>query len=413
MESYVEGKSGRAGPFPVARARNFLGEHQAASMAVTQLIRWLLTGTNPSLESRILVADLVSFSFEFHHVVRRPQCMDCGNPQLGSSAGKPIVLRNQTNSWDAQTETGLRKETPEATFGRLQYHISPFTGIVREVTPSIWHGAGPIRTYLAGHNFALKSDQLWFLKDGLRTYSSGKGLTEAQARTSALCEALERYSGVFRGDEQMILKTFIELGNEAIDPRSCMLFSEKQYQERDKWLARNSRFQVVPMHFQPQDRIHWTPVWSLSKNCPRYLPTSYLYYNYPSSPEKFYCWADSNGAAAGVTLEEAILQGLLELIERDAVSLWWYNRCRRLEVNLKLFDDGFISSMKAFYESHSREFWVLEISSDLPIPVFVAISRRTHGPTEDIMMGFGAHFDARIAFKSCPNGIKPIYPCLA
>jgi ribosomal protein S12 methylthiotransferase accessory factor len=41
--------------------------------------------------------------------------------------------------------------------------------------------------------------------------------------------------------------------------------------------------------------------------------------------------------------------------------------------------------------------WVLDVTSDLQIPAFVAVSRRTSGPTEQIMLGFGAHLDPRIA----------------
>ena len=39
-------------------------------------------------------------------------------------------------------------------------------------------------------------------------------------------------------------------------------------------------------------------------------------------------WADSNGNAAGSSPEDAVVQGFLELVERDAVALWWYNRTR-------------------------------------------------------------------------------------
>ena len=45
--------------------------------------------------------------------------------------------------------------------------------------------------------------------------------------------------------------------------------------------------------------------------------------------------ADSNGCAAGNTLEEAIVQGFLELVERDAYAIWWYNRLQRAEVDLE------------------------------------------------------------------------------
>ena len=42
-----------------------------------------------------------------------------------------------------------------------------------------------------------------------------------------------------------------------------------------------------------------------------------------------YCRADTNGHASGNTLEEAILQGFLELVERDALAIWWYNQTNR------------------------------------------------------------------------------------
>jgi oxazoline/thiazoline synthase len=410
VENYVERKSAAPGPFPITRSRVGLAEHQAAAMIATQLVRWLVTGANPELESRVLVADILAFSFDFHQVVRLPQCPECGNPACASSAGQPIEVREGDVVVDRQG--GLRIESPEATFARLRHHVSPFTGVVSSITPAMWHGVGPIRTYMAGHNFALKSDQLWFLKDGLRTNSSGKGRTDAQARTSALCEALERHSGVYRGDEPRIRASFDQLGAEAIDPRSSMLYSERQYQEREIWLARNSRFQVVPLPFRTDAEIEWTPLWSMTEGRPKYLPTSYLYYNYPTPPEQFYCWADSNGCAAGSTLEDAILQGLLELVERDAVCLWWYNRVRRPGVDLRAFDTPFAEEMLRFYRAHEREVWALDLTSDLGIPVVAAISRRVDCPTEDIMLGFGAHFDASIALNRALTELNQFIPAL-
>ncbi len=410
VENYVERKTGRPGPFPVARSRIQACELQAYSMAAVQLIKWLVTGANPALESRLLIAGIAGLSFQFHPIVKRPQCPDCGNPLLGLNTAGPIGFSLASTSADSQN--GLRSESPEVTFLRYQHHISQYTGIVREVAPSFWNGVGPLRMYMAGHNFALKSDELYFLKDGLRTHSSGKGKTDAQARTSALCEALERYSGVFRGDETCISRSYDEMGSAAIDPRACMMFSETQYAERDKWLARGSRFQIVPIPFDARKRIDWTPVWSLTERRQKYLPSSYLFYNYPTPPNEFFCWADSNGCAAGVTLEEAMLQGLLELVERDAVALWWYNRVRRAGVDLDSFEDGFLSEVKHFYKSRDREMWVLDLTSDLNVPVFAAISRRVSAPVEDIMMGYGAHVDDRIALNRAVTELNQFIPAL-
>ena len=86
----------------------------------------------------------------------------------------------------------------------------------------------------------------------------------------------------------------------------------------------------------PFDRsadIEWSPVWSLRDQRFRYLPTSLLYFFY-RGPGPYQVHADSNGCAAGNTLEEAIVQGFLELVERDAYAIWWYNRSQRAEVDL-------------------------------------------------------------------------------
>ncbi len=413
VESYVERKTGKSGPFPVARINLEVTSQQAYAQVAMQVVRWLIEGRNASLESRILVSDTIRLESAFHYIVKRPQCDHCGDTRQGFRAAYPMQLKDVNGTATQQhAQNGIRSESPEKTFQRFQHHISPITGIVKEVIPSIWHGEGPLRCYVAGHNFALKNDSLHFLKDGLRTHSSGKGQTDAQARTSALCEALERYSGVFRGDETRMTRSFDELGDDAIDPRKVMLFSEKQYRERDTWLARKSRFQVVPLPFDPTCRMEWTPLWSLTRKRSAYLPTSLLFYNYPSEPDAFFCWADSNGAAAGRTLEEAILQGLLELVERDSVALWWYNRIARPEVDLNAFGNDFFAEVTAFYKARNRSFWVLDLTSDLGVPVFVAISHRLNGPTEDIMMGFGAHLDPRIALSRAVTELNQFIPAL-
>ncbi|MGQ7420800.1 YcaO-like family protein, partial [Streptococcus suis] len=64
-------------------------------------------------------------------------------------------------------------------------------------------------------------------------------------------------------------------------------------------------------------KVDWSPVWSLRDKCFRYLPTSILYFSYSDAASRL-AGADSNGCAAGNTREEAIVQGFLELVERDS-----------------------------------------------------------------------------------------------
>jgi ribosomal protein S12 methylthiotransferase accessory factor len=112
-----------------------------------------------------------------------------------------------------------------------------------------------------------------------------------------------------------------------------------------------------------------------------------------------FCRADSNGCAAGNTLEEAILQGFLELVERDSVALWWYNRLRRPALDLSSFPSPHLQQLFRHYQGLGRDLWALDLTADLGIPAFAALSRQREGPRDDLLFGFGAHFDAQIALR--------------
>ena len=148
------------------------------------------------------------------------------------------------------------------------------------------------------------------------------------------------------------------------------------------------------IRFDPSAKIEWSPVWSLRDGRFKYLPTSLLYFFY-GGPAAFH--ADSNGCAAGNTIEEAIVQGFLELVERDAYAIWWYNRSQRAEVDLSQFDDSYVRDLHTQLAETGRKLWVLDVTSDLGVPTYVAILHWMQNGQENIEFGSGAHFDKRIA----------------
>ncbi|XXY17195.1 YcaO-like family protein [Sorangium sp. So ce216] len=191
-----------------------------------------------------------------------------------------------------------------------------------------------------------------------------------------------------------------------------MLFSERQLAERDRWNRAGSRFTRVPEPFQPGLEIDWSPVFPLAGGEPRWLPTACLYYGYEKSRPAPFAVADANGCAAGATLEEAVFQGLMELIERDSIALWWYNRVRRPGVDLASFGDAYHGQLTAYYASLRRSLWVLDLTSDLGVPVFAAVSHRQDKPAQDICFGFGAHLDARIALLRAVTELNQFLPAV-
>lgn len=410
VESFIERRGGH-GPFPVSKSKisaSFECAMQAVAMQAAIFIA--SAGTISPIKGMVVTSNLSRFTNDTHVLVQRPQCLACGDREASNHSDSLIPFSDGGPA--SLADGGLRSIPPEETYERFRHHVSPITGVVSSLTPSQNVEGSPLRVWVAGHNFALKNDSLYFLQDGLRTKSAGKGMTDLQARTSAMCEAIERYSGVYRGEEKSLRATYRDLGERAIHPNACMLFSKRQYQERMQWLARQSRFQVIPLPFREDVEVEWTPVYSLTSGVSKYVPTGYAYYGYPLKDEEFFYWADSNGNAAGNTIEEAILQGFLELIERDAVCIWWYNRIRRAAVDLSLLTDSYAGSLNDFYRRHGREFWVLDLTSDAGIPVFASISRRVDHPVEDIVMGFGAHLDAKIAIMRAITEMNQFMPAV-
>lgn len=392
-EWYVRERRGRPRTFPVARACSPATLQVAHGMLATEIAGFIARGSSP-LEGRVLTLDVRTWQSRSHSLVRRPQCPTCGDPAPKS----PRAVELTSVPYLTTQDGGLRSVSAESTIARYEHHLSPITGAllgVERIGPS----DGVSHVYFAGPNNArLANGSFEGLRFDLRNKNSGKGTTDANARASAIGEGLERYSGVFQGDEPRRSGRFRDFGGDAIHPNDCMLFSARQYEDRDAWNSSKWRLDYVPVPFDANREIEWTPVWSLTRRAFRYLPTAYCWYSYPHVDAEQYCVACSTGNAAGNTIEEAILQGFFELVERDAVGLWWYSRLQRPEVDLDAFDDPYIRRIRSTYETQrKRSLWALDLTTDFGIPVVAAVSRRTDGPSEKIMFGFGAHLDRRVA----------------
>lgn len=383
-----------------AQAAQPLTMGAACQLAAIELAK-CIAGAQDALQGKLVSLDLRTWQAVSHPLLQDPACTACGTPQTPALATAiELVSRKVTFVKDG----GHRATTPEQTLNQYQHLVSPVTGVVHHLTP-VYQADGLVHVYVADHNRALNIEGLDALKRSLRHASAGKGVSQIQAKTSALCEALERYSGERKGTEVIVTASFNAMqdrfGADVIHPNAVMRYSDRQFAERDIWNAKPSKFNRVPEPLDNAQAIDWTPVWSLTHGRHKYLPTQLLYHQSPASAtcDTFYCMGCSNGNASGNHLEEAILQGFCELVERDAVALWWYNRLRKPGVAVDSFNEPYLIDLIAHYQDLGRAAWALDITSDLGIPTFVAISRQTEGPEERILFGLGCHLDARIALQ--------------
>jgi ribosomal protein S12 methylthiotransferase accessory factor len=396
VAGYLEGRNGHPVAVVTDRATTPATLQAAWGLAAHAVASWVVRGELPELDGKLQTLDVPTWRLQTHTLVRLPFCPACGRREDDPAPlFRPPVLESRKKTFTS--DGGHRVVAPEETLARYGHHVSPITGAVPMLERAAPAEGGVMHVYVAGKNMARPHQDFGRLREDLRSMSAGKGISDVQARASGLCEGLERYSGVFRGDEPRRRARMGQLGGAAVLPGDCLLFSERQYRERAAHNAVGCRFSFIPVPFDPGADIDWSPVWSLTRREVRYLPTAFCYYDYPQPDDRTYCIACSNGNAAGNTLEEAILQGFLELVERDSVALWWYSRVRRPGVELDSFGEPYLGRLQDFLRGHRREYWAIDLTADLGIPVFAAVCRRTDGPPEQIVLGFGAHLEPRVA----------------
>jgi oxazoline/thiazoline synthase len=369
-------------------AHNTLGQ-TAIQFAAVEIAKAIASGFRTDLRDHIASFDLLGANIVKHYVARRPQCPTCGSKKLQNPRRAPQPIENGPSAKLIMTSGGYRSVPSRTTVSRFRKHVSPLTGVVKRLEPI--EADLPMNTnFFAQHNFSAPAMSVDQLRSGLSGGSFGKGSTSEQAEASALMEAIERYSGIFQGDEIRTKRRFADFApGDAIPANDVQLFSEAQFKARHEPAQDDSH--PIPDPIDPTARIEWSPAWSLRDRRFRYLPTGLLYFFYRDSH------TDSNGCAAGNTLQEAIVQGFLELVERDAYAIWWYNRSQRSEVDLGEFDDSYIRDIKTQFTDAGRRLWVLDVTSDLGVPTYVAIMHWMKDGQENIEFGSGAHFDRRIA----------------
>lgn len=352
----------------------------------------LVTAFNETLLNPILTTfDFFSYKKEKHALVKVTNCPRC-SIKKSEDVSKKITLKSQKKIYSK--DGGCRVVSPKETVKRLEKLVSPILGIVQKIT-KVEGLDDPIHVYQATYPSKLSlSCTLENLKV-TQLPAAGKGKSKMQAKASCLCEAIERYCLTHNIREGEIKARYKDLQEDAIHPDLLQNYSKRQYNERD--IANRSliKFVHVTEPFDEEREISWFKVWSLTQQKYKWVPSSYCH-STSNLEEKEIVKAHSNGCAAGNTLEEAILQGFFELVERDQCALWWYSMFQVPEIDLDSSFDPYVQELKKSYLAQNREIRVLDITLDLGIPTFIAVSTANGS---HLLIGLGCHLDASIALS--------------
>jgi bacteriocin biosynthesis cyclodehydratase domain-containing protein len=370
VENFVELVNPGSPRLVAARADSRPARVAALALLCAELPGVHQRGWSERISGRVVALDTRDLSTTSHELIRQPQCHACGD----------------------RAALGGRHGIQNARPVNLDRYVSPYLGIVSRLVPLDADASSPVHTYSASHAFICGADPD-NLRTNLRGLSGGKGRNAEQARIAAVAEAIERTCGLWSPDHLTRRGTFDELRvRGGMHPRDLQLFSAAQYAEREAANRTALAYHRVPAPLADDTPIDWTPARSITHERQRWLPSAYCWYGHPEIEVSA---ADSNGCAAGTSVDDAIVRGFTELVERDSAALWWYHRSRLAGVDLATFHDPWIDRVAEHYDHDlDRSMWVLDMTADLGLPAYVAISEHRSRPAADVIFGFGCGLSA-------------------
>ena len=186
--------------------------------------------------------------------------------------------------------------------------------------------------------------------------AQGKGLTDDEARTSAVMEALERVVAASpHADIVHTSASALRSAGKRFDTLPCLIAAGRSPVHDDELISF-----VVGTDLISGDSIH-VPLDAVT------LDRTLIDCRY---------WQSSDGLASGNTLDEAVFHGLNERIERDAYVLWQVLSAGSRQsscIDPHCVEHPELSSLVARVEAAGCVLRVFDMTSDIDVPSFNAL----------------------------------------
>ena len=220
-------------------------------------------------------------------------------------------------------------------------------------------------------------------EDGAISIYGGKGITKDHAKASAMMEGFERYSAEKQPADNTIIATVDEISSkgEFIDPKSLNLGQKLEKEDISEF------------------KLEWNLAHDLITDKDYYIPSNAVYhpYNHEIDVQSLFK-SNTNGLASGNVLEEAILHGMFEVIERDAWSIFELTHKNYSQINLDSIESDTINEIINSFESEGIKIKLMDFTADINIPTIAASADDTVSKDAGLLtLGIGTHLDPEVA----------------
>ena len=219
-------------------------------------------------------------------------------------------------------------------------------------------------------------------EEGAISIYGGKGISKDHAKASAMMEGFERYSAERQDTDETIIATPQEIA------------------ERGNYIELRSL--NLPQNLEKQDlsnvKLEWSVAHDLITTEDFYVPSNAVFHPYNNDSVLSLFKSNTNGLASGNVLEEAILHGIFEVIERDAWSIFELTHKNYSQINLDTIESDLINETIEKFESEGIKIKLMDFTADIKIPTIAASADDT--VTKDaglLTLGMGTHLDSEVA----------------
>ena len=220
-------------------------------------------------------------------------------------------------------------------------------------------------------------------QEGSVSVYGGKGITKNHAKASAMMEGFERYSAERQENDDTTIAKISEISEKGnyIDPKSLNL--PKELEKKD----------ISDMN------IEWSISHDLITGKDYYIPTNAIFHPYThDNSVKSLFKSNTNGLASGNILEEAVIHGIFEVIERDAWSIFELTHKNYSQIDLDTIGNELICETIEKFESEGIKIKLMDFTADINVPTIAASADDTITKDAGLLtLGIGTHLDPEVA----------------
>ncbi|MEH7250188.1 TOMM precursor leader peptide-binding protein [Neobacillus niacini] len=337
-------------------------------------VQRITKGDDPYSEKKVCFINLKTLKTSWHRFLPDPLCQVCGQLPNDTSDMARILLQQ---SLKVTNDNYRSRSLDDLKNVLVKDYLDPRTGLMNDKMVNLVHTFADV-----GVNLPLFEGD-----EG----TAGRTNSFAVSELTAILEGLERHCGLKpRGKRTVVHDSYNHLKNQALNPIEVGVHAKEQYE----------RTGFPFTEFDPDRPIDWVWGYSFLQERPILIPELLAYYSLGGRSQGF-VYETSNGCALGGSLEEAILYGIMEVVERDSFLMTWYAQMPLPRLDpISTEDQELLLMIERMRAVAGYDLYLYNSTMEHGIPSIMAIAKNRKEKGMNLICAAGSHLDPVRAVKT-------------